>query len=417
MTAQEFLQKASDTISNDPYSRISSGMKKAIAEPKVLFDVHTHAFNWRDIPRDFMQKRILEDLGIINRVFQYWKNDVDLPVYLSGGNRRLIQQLKEDRITLLQILKDKYETEGYHPIFSLLIMDMRAVTGVREDDFSVYKASQVAIKNQYPDNVLLFFPLDPSNSQLYDEFLEAFKAGGDYFGVKVYPSLGYLPSHPKLMPIFKICEEKNIPVTTHCSSASTRSSKREINVTGLDNKTFQPFSKVEKFTSGPAKYKRLFNAPQNWLPVLAHYPTLSLNLAHFGGGAEFEQYFRTLLTIPMVDQSEKERLKKWVSHSSWLYQILTMMTKFQNVYADVSYMIYEDIMIGFIKECIKNVPFTQSRILYGTDYPLSETGAKFGSQFDKIVQEFGADPIWPKLIKENAKEYLFRKNAPELPVI
>ncbi len=417
MTAQDFLQKATDNISNDPYSRISSGMKNAISHSNVLFDVHSHAFNWRDIPRDYMQKRILEELGVINNVFRYWKDEAELLWLITGGKKRLIENLKKDRFQLLEILKNKYESLGFHPIFSLLIMDMRAISGVREDDFSVYKASQVAMKNKYPDNVLLFFALDPSNSKLYEEFLDAFKAGGDYFGVKIYPSLGFLPSHPKLMPIFKICEEKNIPVTAHCSSASTRSSKREINITGLDNKTFQPFSKVEKFTSAAGKYKRIFNNPHNWLPVLAHYPTLSLNLAHFGGGDEFMRYFRTLVTInELTDASEKDRLRKWIRDSSWVYQILTMMSKYLNVYADISYMIYETTMFNFIKTCVKDYPFTNSRILYGSDFPLTESESKFAEQFDKIMQNFASEQIWPKMIVSNAKDYLFRENAPDLPV-
>ena len=70
-----------------------------------------------------------------------------------------------------------------------------------------------ALASDHP--VLPFLPTDPRRTEvdgdfnIYRLFLEAFnKEGGSFFGVKIYPGLGYLPSDYRLWPIFEICEKK-----------------------------------------------------------------------------------------------------------------------------------------------------------------------------------------------------------------
>lgn len=62
---------------------------------------------------------------------------------------------------------------------------------------------------------------------MIENFYKVFseKSEHKFFGVKIYPSLGYLPSNPQLMEIFGLCEKKRIPVTAHCSGAIVHTGK------------------------------------------------------------------------------------------------------------------------------------------------------------------------------------------------
>jgi hypothetical protein len=149
-------------------------------------------------------------------------------------------------------------------------------------------AEQVNELGKLADNypVLPFLPLDPRRAleagtdNLYTMFYEAFKKGGsNYFGVKIYPSLGYLPSDSRLKPIFDICAEKKIPIVTHCGgeSVSTFAQPVIVDRDGVEEKV--------KFLSR-AKRARFLNEAEEWRTVLERYTTpgqeLYVNFGHFG---------------------------------------------------------------------------------------------------------------------------------------
>jgi hypothetical protein len=84
-----------------------------------------------------------------------------------------------------------------------------------------------------------------------------------FAGIKVYPPLGFEPwptvqeELAKVEHLYKICVDKNIPIITHCSTSG-----------------FSVTDNAQNFTD-PNK---------QWLSVLAEYPTLKLDFAHFGSG-------------------------------------------------------------------------------------------------------------------------------------
>ncbi len=406
MNAKEFLQKAKKEISSDPLDRLHPAMRKALKDKKAVFDMHAHAFNWKDIPTGYAQLRIYNDLGIVGRVYSFWKGEGNnLPGIIKGGKRRMTERLKNSRESMINNLAGVYSKSGHHPVFSVLQMDMRAIQGNTQQDFTAYTQSQIALKNKYPDQVLLFYPCDPANPNLYREFLQHFGKSGEYYGIKIYPSLGYLPSHPDLLPIYEICEEKNIPVTSHCSSATTRSSDRDIEIKGLDNVNFKPFSKMTHFTASAGMYRKIFNGPENWLPVLHHFPGLRLNIAHMGGTTELTEYLKRI-DIAAGDPSKRSAINHWLKENSWTARILQLLSKYDHVYADISYMIFQKNLHSKVFRVLNDNPAVQQKFLYGSDFPLSETGSEFEHQWDKLLSAYGSTPVWKNITTKNPAKFL-----------
>lgn len=134
--------------------------------------------------------------------------------------------------------------------------------------------------------VLPFLPIDPRRfenkegktfNELWDTFLDAFdKDKPSFYGIKLYPSLGYLPSDERIQPILQICAEKGIPVTAHCGGEMVSTFKKSIEVNRFGVKATIS-EKSRKLNS------RKLNEPTEWIKVLEENPKLHLNLGHFGG--------------------------------------------------------------------------------------------------------------------------------------
>jgi predicted TIM-barrel fold metal-dependent hydrolase len=202
-------------------------------------------------------------------------------------------------------------------------------------------------------NIIPFLPIDPrrcdkqdGNENLYNLFLKAFNdKGNSFFGVKCYPSLGYLPSDMRLDPIFKICSEKNIPVMTHCGGEIVSTYEKSFNYhseTGIKNFIIPGDNRTER-----AKF---LNDPSRWEPVLKKYNNLKLCFGHFGGDTNWEEYSKT---------GNNERIQKIVS---------MMKNPEWNVFADFSYnVVEENLFDAFCSFLYSNREITH-KILFGTDY-------------------------------------------------
>jgi predicted TIM-barrel fold metal-dependent hydrolase len=211
-------------------------------------------------------------------------------------------------------------------------------------------------RNAHPDRLLPFVALDPNNPDMELLFEKAFSDEYAFFGVKIYPVLGYLPSHPRLMDVFEQCERLGIPVTTHCGGHSTRAvgSVFDLPFRRYDA-TGQPVDDVQTQSFDNENDKgRFFNDPAHWKPVLEHFPNLRLNLAHFGGD---EEWIRFAASKP----------------DTRVHRIVDLMEHYPNVYADVSFLLHlvEKPHLGFLhafEELAREKELVSCRTLYGSDY-------------------------------------------------
>lgn len=82
------------------------------------------------------------------------------------------------------------------------------------------------------------------------DFLKDIGTNKDFHGVKLYPSLGFLPSHPNLIPIYEYCVANNIPITVHAAPATLKTYRTQVLV-----KDFNSGAYIHEFTKKcPADY-------------------------------------------------------------------------------------------------------------------------------------------------------------------
>jgi predicted TIM-barrel fold metal-dependent hydrolase len=150
------------------------------------------------------------------------------------------------------------------------------------------------------------------------------------------------------MRIYEVCENKNIPVTTHCGGTIIRSMQNKIELNGyiLKNNDLTPYTKTIENKRGFISERdvNFLNDPDKWIPVITKYPKLRLNIGHYGGKKTWKRKGKRIATI-----------KKLMQMGNY-------------VYADFSFSIDSKKAIkNFVKK-MKNEEINPERSLFGTDF-------------------------------------------------
>jgi len=72
------------------------------------------------------------------------------------------------------------------------------------------------------------------------------KGKGIFKGIKIYPPLGYLPTHPNLAPVFDYCVQYDIPITLHCSPGGINNFRKKNYIRSWDEKIIWKISKRQR---------------------------------------------------------------------------------------------------------------------------------------------------------------------------
>jgi hypothetical protein len=159
-----------------------------------------------------------------------------------------------------------------------------------------------------------------------------------FAGVKLYPPLGFDPwpgdsmGRDAVRLLYGYCEARGIPLTVHCDD--------------------QGYSTITIERAGQ------HTDPERWAPILAEFPRLIVNFAHFG-----ERYL-----LPGWGDS-KER---------WTRCIVGLMERYEGVYADVAFNgcdpEYWARLCAFLDGLSPNaLAIVRRRLLYGTDFFINLT--------------------------------------------
>ena len=194
------------------------------------------------------------------------------------------------------------------------------------------QALQALSRNQ---DCFPFLAVDPRRPEL----IEAVMAGeyvtvkpGGFYGIKLYPRLGYHPMAGRLPDLYRYCADQNIPITSHCSTG------------GFPN---------WNTPSGQ------FCDPEGFRVALQGNPSLRLNFAHFGNGS-----------------------------LQWGKSIVDLMTLYPNVYSDLSCYTGKSDLDSF-KATFWDTPIVKQRTLYGSDYDIFYF-VKISMDLDQYIQDFRA---------------------------
>jgi predicted TIM-barrel fold metal-dependent hydrolase len=223
-----------------------------------------------------------------------------------------------------------------------------------------------------------------SNQSVFSKLIQCNNTG-IYWGIKIYPRLGYDPAdwgadrYPQLTELYKTCVEKNIPMLAHCSKG------------GMAIADYYNYIRYDKLSQNDEEYEPgkadetfadSFAAPANWRKVLDRYPKLKLCLAHFGGYDVWKESgnFQDLDLTPPNPASEQKNWKKFHNYQHWVRDIAEIIQepKYGNVYTDLSCFVLEE-TFDERKHYSDNLVYLlgkykklKERLLIGTDWPMIE---------------------------------------------
>lgn len=306
--------------------------------------------------------------------------------------------------------------------------------------------------------------------------------GALFAGVKLYAPTGFSPTHPALFGsggVYEICERHRIPITVHCSSEGFSTQANSVKIEGLvnlNNKLVQMDNEIIRFgipffslrMRAAIKERALtLNHPKIWRKVFEKYPSLNLNMAHFGGREELSKYvnyeielkkltindFSSLLNL-VDDQetrvliekcflkkeiklkgktisvaynldkalSDENRKKLWNAlyhvgwQDNWSKTILDLVTLYPNAYTDVScfskgktvdgvYSIKETLTDFKVKIFDQLPDNVKDKILYGSDFFfIMLFGPKMENYISEFKQVFGSE--FDRIASRNPERFL-----------
>ncbi len=351
-----------------------------------MIDVHCHIFNFKYVPDAYFQKFWVRrnDVGqaaiFLHNLLPWTDRDrlSSYAYFLKTGNRASMKDIFD-----IMVRYYPHDTK-----FTPLMMDFQfgfKDARDQDDSFLSQKREMIELKNGFRDILFPFLAVDPRRKGIIDLVKESVGTNRDFHGIKIYPALGYLPSDPVLMDIFDHCEEKGIPVTTHCSGGGINTDFHSIRVKGtiFNGDEYEYIDRNERFLVR-SKWKRYFNDPRNWVPVLERYKKLRLNLAHFGGEDEWRLYL-----------SGKK--------GTWVDKIINLAMRYENVFTDISYTFSYRDFYPTIKKMIAG-PMGE-KMLFGSDYYMVEMEGHFYSSINTIFVELTAEER-KKITEKNPGRFL-----------
>lgn len=296
---------------------------------------------------------------------------------------------------------------------------------------------------------------------LQDCFIKRYIEDEKFSGFKIYPALGYYVFDETLLPLWKYAADNQIPIMTHCIKGTIfyRGKKKKEWDT---HPVFEEYISLEKKERGPLLLPQLknidfslnFTHPLNYLVLLKEellriwvgkcsqktkdlfgytnsntklkwdLSHLKLCLAHFGGEDQWCKYLESdrynytakLKTNPeagidFINTKNKDeteiswkKLEDCWKHVDWYSIICSMMLQHKNVYADISYILYNEAIFPLLKETI-NHPNLGDKVLFGTDFFVVRNHASEKGLVSKTLSNLSNEEF-DKIARENPSNFI-----------
>lgn len=356
----------------------------------IIHNIHCHVFTIDYLPKRFigwyLPTTLIRRKWIARRLFKIVKRFVPS---LAGF---VYSAIKEDQNAIFN------ELRGYYPKtakFCPLTIDfdyMNAGSAKKQylqqlEDVSTLKKKY---ENKGLDVFLPFVCADPRREQVF-EIVKEYIEEHHFSGIKLYPALGFFPDDPRLDKIYKYAEANQIPITTHCIPKN-KNHFRYKPTNEMVKKARERFSFYnEKDSNKSYDFAKYLNHPDNYKFVLEKFPKLKINIAHFGGNEEWDNY------LDISDENFKEE-------RNWYSLIRKMIVNYENVYADISFTVYDDRLYPLLRNLLKT-PQTQNRILFGSDFYMLQKDY-FERRFGLDVRGYLNDDEFWLIAEKNPKTFL-----------
>lgn len=384
------------------------------------YNCHTHIFNIENAPKKFLQgfaAKIVANVAwpiLNNRVTAWLLIRAIRKLASDSHTRKLASFLKVGTMkSQNDIFKDLKRNYGQDDKFVILTLNMdHMAAGRAKYSFNEQIHEIKRIKAQHKNNCLPFYSIDPRAASGHDLKEQAVTYVGrkGFVGIKIYPALGFYPFDPKLEETYKWAEKYKVPIMTHCTRVGS------YYLGELSQAMINPPSFAGHETEWPSEYEKsifpktehldkndkfcdYFSEIYNYAIALSKYKKLKICFAHLGGSPE-------ILKSRTIDLGK-----------SWFTQIIYLMRKFEHVYADISYTLYDKEVFPELLGLIKDEEIGH-KVLFGTDYFMTlqeNTENNLISEFrEYVIKNSEGEDLWEKLSYHNAKTYLSSEyyNAP-----
>jgi uncharacterized protein len=396
------------------------------------YNAHIHVFTGNCAPKDFLQVGAsMGDAGakalkwaMLSRPGSWLVNKLAGPV-----KNRTVQFLKIG----VMVSQQKVFTnnlENYDRVtkysgmkFIGLTIDMDYMTDEKNKpttDFNAQINAVIEIKKAMPDRFFPFYGIDPRNPETLNlSKLKPYILNKTFSGIKLYPAKGFFPFDERLDAVYQFAEANKVPIMTHCTRTGSFYLGDNIwNVVPNNPASLNPHHPMmDKINKRIAAYKsstdkvmrenkrvcNLFSHPENYIPILDKYPQLKLCMAHLGGVSE-------ILGTENTDTKAKDLYVKLFqleqAQSSWYEQIRDVILKnYANTYSDISYSLSDAAAMHKVNRDLQNGSLPTHRILFGTDYFMTEQENDEMKVVEIAEQALG--PFLQNMMEMNVQNYLY----------
>lgn len=393
----------------------------------MLYNGHIHVFNSHCVPDDFLKVGIpgARFDGLADNI----KNGLETKLgrklvkwSLAHGQRkgkvkRLLTffdiGIEASQRRVFERLHEVYK--GHNPVYFLLTLNMDHMTDEVSShaNFETQLQEVFFLKATYPKELQVFLSCDPRYKQgnaLRDWFANHYESGR-VAGIKLYPALGFFPFDPAMEALYAYANQHKIPILTHTTrTGAFYLGKGVRELVGTRPASFDPqhqvmekiYARIDRYRKSNERklklndfYCNIFSHPENYLPVLDHFPDLKLCLAHYGGTNEILGK-----TANFMQNLEEDKSKTWTDH------IRSMMLRYDNLYTDISYSLAEKETHAVFKKDMRD-PKLSERIFFGTDYFMEEQEKSEQLVFKEFRDSFiNENEMYLKMTQANPKRFL-----------
>lgn len=224
-----------------------------------------------------------------------------------------------------------------------------------------------------------------------------------------------MANEDRLEKIYAMAEKNQIPIITHVTPGGVLGRLRKYKfhpVTGRKMSWYQC----------RASYVYNFAHPLNYEYLLQKFPNLKICLAHFGSQLEWKRHLVEPLIhrdseilkgqTAILTKMDNSKLiipawnptKRKVEELSWLSVIRNLISKYENVYADISYNAYTPDTLALLKMLI-NDPHLKEKILFGTDFHVLRI-EKSEKEFSMGMRAFIGEENFTQIARINPEKFL-----------
>jgi predicted TIM-barrel fold metal-dependent hydrolase len=367
-----------------------------IALPKVLH-------RWADEVKWFLEKPWMR--GIIKRLASRRGDGLFMRYlqFIEVGTQNTQEEV-------FLSMKGAYASHGPDVRFIALTLNMDHMDTQlsRHARIDTQLAEVERVRIHYPNNFFPFVGVDPRHLQgaALRDWVKEKVDRGMFFGIKLYPSLGFFPFDLALDELYRWAASTGVPVMTHCTRGGSYYTGAMANV--LTSNT--PLSLWPNDAAMPAIHARVakyrghkwlmktnkyacnvFLHPDNFRPVLNAHPNLKVCFAHFGGDDQ-------------LLKEEHELAKRDIDTDNFHVKVIQMMDDYPTVFTDISYTLYRDEVYEHLVQEIDGP--RGERILFGTDFFMTLREKPEADLLGQCIKAIGMDRF--RIIAgRNTDRYLF----------